>query len=251
VTPFLFPVAKDFLPGSFLIATSLWNRREASRAENHFLGGRIRISSEFANAAGAPWSLRMRTPFPERSQARPEETLKPSVEAKIFFVPSALNSRIAWLLAQGDWWSFPFFSLSASRYFGDKETFCLYWPLGDRHHCRSEGARFLRRVLRPSGNVSQGRWKRHQSPESDTQWPFGRGVELHLNRSRFKYSATTVMRFPLKDVTVPAIPVRQRLGTRGMNPQVLAGPLNDPRQSLLWHHKSIQVCLTSPVARPQ
>jgi hypothetical protein len=79
---------------------------------------------------GAPWSLRMRTPFPERSQARPEETLKPSVEAKIFFVPSALNSRIAWLLAQGDWWSFPFFSLSASRYFGDKETSCLYWPLG-------------------------------------------------------------------------------------------------------------------------
>jgi hypothetical protein len=52
VTPFLFPVAKDFLPGSFLIATSLWNRREASRAENQFLGGRIRISSEFANAAG-------------------------------------------------------------------------------------------------------------------------------------------------------------------------------------------------------
>ncbi len=24
---------------------------------------------------------------------------------------------------------FPFFSLSASRYFGDKETLCLYWPL--------------------------------------------------------------------------------------------------------------------------
>jgi hypothetical protein len=30
----------------------------------------------------------------------------------------------------GDWWSFPFFSLSASRYFGHKETLCLYWPLG-------------------------------------------------------------------------------------------------------------------------
>src|ERR1700726_915462 len=30
----------------------------------------------------------------------------------------------------GDWWGFPFFSLSASRYFGDKETLCLYWPLG-------------------------------------------------------------------------------------------------------------------------
>src|ERR1700732_949145 len=25
---------------------------------------------------------------------------------------------------------FPFFSLSASRYFADKETLCLYWPLG-------------------------------------------------------------------------------------------------------------------------
>src|SRR6476469_4832637 len=32
-------------------------------------------------------------------------------------------------LAEGDWWGFPFFSLSASRYFGDKETLCLYWPL--------------------------------------------------------------------------------------------------------------------------
>jgi hypothetical protein len=32
--------------------------------------------------------------------------------------------------ADGDWWGFPFFSLSASRYFGDKETLCLYWPLG-------------------------------------------------------------------------------------------------------------------------
>src|ERR1700737_1958597 len=32
--------------------------------------------------------------------------------------------------AEGDWWGFPFFSLSASRYFGDKETLCLYWPLG-------------------------------------------------------------------------------------------------------------------------
>jgi hypothetical protein len=30
---------------------------------------------------------------------------------------------------EGDWWGFPFFSLSASRYFGDKETLCLYWPL--------------------------------------------------------------------------------------------------------------------------
>jgi hypothetical protein len=35
--------------------------------------------------------------------------------------------------------------------------------------------------------VSQGRWKRHQIPESYTQWLFGWGVELHLdtvNRSQ-------------------------------------------------------------------
>jgi hypothetical protein len=32
--------------------------------------------------------------------------------------------------AEGDWWGFPFFSLSASRYFGMNETLCLYWPLG-------------------------------------------------------------------------------------------------------------------------
>src|ERR1700674_3056966 len=46
----------------------------------------------------------------------------------------------------------------------------------DRRHCRSEGARFLRWVLRPPGNVSKGRWKRHQNPESDTLWRCGRGV---------------------------------------------------------------------------
>jgi hypothetical protein len=32
--------------------------------------------------------------------------------------------------AEEDWWGFPFFSLSASRYFGDRKTLCLYWPLG-------------------------------------------------------------------------------------------------------------------------
>ena len=32
--------------------------------------------------------------------------------------------------AKGDWWGFPFFNLSASRYFSDRETLCLYWPLG-------------------------------------------------------------------------------------------------------------------------
>ena len=32
--------------------------------------------------------------------------------------------------AEGDWWDFPFFDLSASRYFCDKETVCLNWPLG-------------------------------------------------------------------------------------------------------------------------
>jgi hypothetical protein len=31
---------------------------------------------------------------------------------------------------EGDWWGCPFFSLSASRYFGDKETLYLYWPPG-------------------------------------------------------------------------------------------------------------------------
>jgi len=32
--------------------------------------------------------------------------------------------------AEGDWWGFPFFSLSACRYFGEKKTLCFYWPLG-------------------------------------------------------------------------------------------------------------------------
>ena len=31
---------------------------------------------------------------------------------------------------QGDWWGFPFFSLSASRYFGDRKMLCLYWSIG-------------------------------------------------------------------------------------------------------------------------
>jgi hypothetical protein len=30
---------------------------------------------------------------------------------------------------EGDWWGFRFFSLSASRYFGERQTLCLYWPL--------------------------------------------------------------------------------------------------------------------------
>src|SRR5262249_39998278 len=32
--------------------------------------------------------------------------------------------------ADGDWWGFPFFSLSASRYFAERETLCLHWPVG-------------------------------------------------------------------------------------------------------------------------
>ena len=32
--------------------------------------------------------------------------------------------------AEGDWWGFPLFSLSASRYFGEGQTLCVYWPLG-------------------------------------------------------------------------------------------------------------------------
>jgi hypothetical protein len=38
--------------------------------------------------------------------------------------------------AEGDWWGFPFFSLSASRYFHDKDTLCLYWPLGTIVACQ-------------------------------------------------------------------------------------------------------------------
>ena len=40
------------------------------------------------------------------------------------------SDPIFWFSTEGDLWGFPFFSLSASRYFGDKETLCLYWPLG-------------------------------------------------------------------------------------------------------------------------
>jgi hypothetical protein len=32
--------------------------------------------------------------------------------------------------ADGDWLGFPFYSLSAGRYFANKETLYLYWPLG-------------------------------------------------------------------------------------------------------------------------
>src|ERR1700719_455633 len=32
-------------------------------------------------------------------------------------------------LGRGRLWGFPFFRLSASRYFGEKQTLCLYWPL--------------------------------------------------------------------------------------------------------------------------
>jgi hypothetical protein len=92
--------------------------------------------------------------------------------------------------AEGDWWGFPFFSLSASRYFGDKETLCLYWPLGTRkddlgvnlklacsvrRYHRSEGPGFLRRVLCPPGNLTQIRWERH--PHGDV------GAELRQLRA--------------------------------------------------------------------
>jgi hypothetical protein len=58
--------------------------------------------------------------------------------------------------AEGDWWGFPLFSLGTSRYFGDKETLCLYWPLGTliiTDH-GSEGAGLLCWVLRPQSNLS-------------------------------------------------------------------------------------------------
>ena len=72
-------------------------------------------------------------------------------------------------LAEGDWWGFPFFSLSASRYFGDKEILCLYWHAWNARHHRSEGAGFLRWVLFPKGNVSQSRWSRHHGCKANTQ----------------------------------------------------------------------------------
>jgi hypothetical protein len=73
---------------------------------------------------------------------------------------------------EGDWWGFPFFSLSASRYFGDKETLCLYWPLGTVVITGPKVLDFYSGFCGPSGDVSQGRWKRHQSLEFDTQWRF-------------------------------------------------------------------------------
>jgi hypothetical protein len=55
---------------------------------------------------------------------------------------------------EGDWWGFPFFSLSASRYFGDKDTLFSLLAAWKRRNHRSEGAGFLRWVLRPPGNLS-------------------------------------------------------------------------------------------------
>jgi hypothetical protein len=62
---------------------------------------------------------------------------------------------------EGDWWGFPFFSLSASRYFGDKGTLCLYWPLGTVVITGPKALDFLRRLLRPPGNITQVRRERH------------------------------------------------------------------------------------------
>ena len=61
--------------------------------------------------------------------------------------------------AEGDWWGFPFFSLSASRYFGDKETLCLYWPLGTVVIAGPKVLVFYAGFCGPPGNVYQGRWK--------------------------------------------------------------------------------------------
>src|ERR1700688_3837147 len=59
--------------------------------------------------------------------------------------------------AEGDWWGFPFFSLSASRYFGDKETVCLYWPLGSVVITGPKVLNFYAAFCAPPGNVSKGR----------------------------------------------------------------------------------------------
>jgi hypothetical protein len=44
--------------------------------------------------------------------------------------------------------------------FGRQKTLCLYWPLGNRRHHRSEGTRFLRSLLCSPGNFSQIGWER-------------------------------------------------------------------------------------------
>jgi hypothetical protein len=45
--------------------------------------------------------------------------------------------------AEGDWWGFPFFSLSASRYFRRQRDAVSLLAAWDRRNHRTEGAGFL------------------------------------------------------------------------------------------------------------
>jgi hypothetical protein len=47
----------------------------------------------------------------------------PSVALCCYFLAADIRN-------EGDWWGFPFYGRSASRYSRDKETLCLGWPLG-------------------------------------------------------------------------------------------------------------------------
>jgi hypothetical protein len=79
--------------------------------------------------------------------------------------------------AEGDSRGFPLFSLSASRYFGNKETLCLYWPLGTVVITGPKVLDFYAAFLFQPGNVFQSGWKRHRRPEPNTQWQFERGAQ--------------------------------------------------------------------------
>jgi len=61
--------------------------------------------------------------------------------------------------AKGDSRGFPLFTLSASRYFGNKETLCLYWPLGTVVITGPKVLNFYAAFLFQPGNVFQSGWK--------------------------------------------------------------------------------------------
>jgi hypothetical protein len=129
-----------------------------------------------------------------------DEARKFAILKKVRSMAGAVRSDLS-VLGRGRLVGLPvLYSQRQPLFLGKTNTLSLL-AAWDGRHCGSEGARFLRRVLRTPGNVSQGRWKRHQIPESDTQWRFGRGVELHLKtvnrppgslQSRFEYSATSL-----------------------------------------------------------
>jgi hypothetical protein len=74
--------------------------------------------------------------------------------------------------AEGVWWGFPFFSLSASRYFGEKQTLCLYWPLATVVIAGPKALDFYVGVA-PPGNVSQIGWLTGTTPFLITLvWPW-------------------------------------------------------------------------------